>query len=389
MNLIRKALFYIKHKVIDLSTNILLRLRLTGSSDLRNMEGSLDLVQERDVSILKKSKSKNPFRRPKEKTVFLQSYQYSYRPDFVTEVNNVRLMGPNGVGIQKGGKILEDSITMPGQRRASVSIQRSLHDHPLLTLKTLLGPDLNPSVPLREVDCACSLFSSWSNYYHWILEHCSKLRGLSVYEAKTGRKPMLIIPQDPPSLIWETLDMLKIEKARCMEWEPPAIDVETLVLPSYPEANPSNLHWLRKSFWGSVLTQNPKSPQRKIYISRNKAPKRKIVNEDEVLEVLTSHGFERVFAEDLSVKDQVQLFSEAEAIIGAHGAGMTNMIWGCEMTVFEIHNRFVRDHYYVLANNLGHDYAPIQGESTNPDRLNSDMKVNTRELESRLLPLSS
>lgn len=52
----------------------------------------------------------------------------------------------------------------------------------------------------------------------------------------------------------------------------------------------------------------------------------RLVNEDEVIRALTPLGFETVRAETLSFARQLELFSAAEIVIGAHGAGLTNML---------------------------------------------------------------
>ena len=337
-----------------------------------------------NLAPLQQSESRNPFNEMKDEAEFLQSYQYSYRPSYIYEMEDVRLLGPKGIGITKDGTILEDSITMPRQERIETSIQESYKYHPLLTMETLYTARRSSDENSQTLDCACSLFSGWNNYYHWILEHLSKLRGIEYYKAKTGTQPTFIIPNDPPSYIHDTLELLDIKSSNCLEWQSPAIDVKNLVLPSYPEANPENLHWLRTNLRSSIQEEVPYNIPNRIYISREKAPKRRVKNESEVLNLVNDFGFERVFAEDLSIKSQIRLFSKANKIIGPHGAGLTNMIWGDEMTIIEIHNDYIRDHYSVLANNLGHRYIPIQGDSTQPTELNSNIIVDVDRLEAAL-----
>lgn len=69
------------------------------------------------------------------------------------------------------------------------------------------------------------------------------------------------------------------------------------------------------------------SRRRRLYISRAKAGWRKVVNEEELMKTLARHRFERYFLEDLSSQEQIQLFQEAEVIVGPHGAGLANVVF--------------------------------------------------------------
>ena len=78
---------------------------------------------------------------------------------------------------------------------------------------------------------------------------------------------------------------------------------------------------------------------RRIYISRERRGHGKISNEDELFRELALIGFEKVTPETLSFDEQIATFQQAEWIIGAHGAGLTNVIFsrpGCK--VIEIRN---------------------------------------------------
>ncbi len=342
------------------------------------------LPTKEGLAPLQRSESRNPFDKTKNETEFLQDCQYTYRPDFVCELENIRLLGPKGIGITGDGLLLEDSIVMPGQGRIKTSIINSLVNHPFLTMETLYTSRRSPGRTSQTLDCACSLFGGWNNYYHWIVEHLPKLRAVEYYKEQTGTQPTIIIPNDPPSYIPETLELLNIQPSNCVQWDPPAIDIRTFILPSYPEANPENLHWLRTKLRDSIQENESKTTPNRIYISREKAPTRQIKNEEQLFNLLSDFGFQRVYAEDLSVSSQIRLFSNADILIGPHGAGLTNMIWGDEMKIFEIHYDYVRDVYSVLANNLGHDYIPIQGSGAPPNQLNSDIIVDVEQIESIL-----
>ncbi|MEM1065164.1 MAG: glycosyltransferase family 61 protein, partial [Pseudomonadota bacterium] len=64
---------------------------------------------------------------------------------------------------------------------------------------------------------------------------------------------------------------------------------------------------------------------RRAYLSRKSA--RSLENEDEICALLGERGFERIFAETLSVADQIGLFQEAEAIVAIHGAALGPLLW--------------------------------------------------------------
>jgi hypothetical protein len=90
-----------------------------------------------------------------------------------------------------------------------------------------------------------------------------------------------------------------------------------------------------------ATTQMPK----KIYISRrtwihndlsnigtNYTTRRKMMNEDELVETLTQHGFIEVFTENMSTVDKILLFYNAELIVGAIGGGIANALFSTPMT---------------------------------------------------------
>lgn len=66
---------------------------------------------------------------------------------------------------------------------------------------------------------------------------------------------------------------------------------------------------------------------KKIFVSRADAFRRKILNEVELIKQLEKRGFKIVTPGKYSLVDQSKLFEEAEIIIGAHGMGLTNMLF--------------------------------------------------------------
>lgn len=78
-----------------------------------------------------------------------------------------------------------------------------------------------------------------------------------------------------------------------------------------------------------------KSPtSKKVYISRRNALVSRIQNAIEVEKLFRDNGFEIVCTEDMTYKEQVELFSSASCIVGASGAALTNLIYCNPGTVF-------------------------------------------------------
>ena len=80
---------------------------------------------------------------------------------------------------------------------------------------------------------------------------------------------------------------------------------------------------MRLKFAGN---RKPKKGKR-LYVGRLDALHRRVVNETEVARELEKEGFINVVSSRLSFAEQVQLFSDAEVIVGIHGAGLANLLF--------------------------------------------------------------
>lgn len=69
---------------------------------------------------------------------------------------------------------------------------------------------------------------------------------------------------------------------------------------------------------------------RKLYISRRKSLIPRIENQEAVENIFKAFGYEIIFPQDMSFQDQLKIFSEAEFIAGASGAGLTNIMFANE-----------------------------------------------------------
>ena len=83
--------------------------------------------------------------------------------------------------------------------------------------------------------------------------------------------------------------------------------------------------------------------------------------EGELFHALADFGFERINPSEISIQEQVRIFSAAKVIVGLHGGGLSNMVWspaGCK--VIEIFNHPYRTQDFArLSLASGHDYNSI------------------------------
>ncbi len=75
-------------------------------------------------------------------------------------------------------------------------------------------------------------------------------------------------------------------------------------------------------------------------------------------------SFESVVLSDLVLDDQIRLFSNAEYVVAAHGAGLTNLLFAERSTVFELYRRDERkDYFSVISTAMGGDHHMLESDA--------------------------
>ncbi|MXN67234.1 DUF563 domain-containing protein [Stappia sp. GBMRC 2046] len=112
------------------------------------------------------------------------------------------------------------------------------------------------------------------------------------------------------------------------------------------------------------LERYPKG-DRRIFIARGpKSPNRRFFrNQSDLDALLDEFGIEKVDPQDLTLREQIETFSQAAILISAHGAGLTNLLFRrhSPTTVIELFNPNLQSlHYALIANAFGHGYFALQ-----------------------------
>jgi capsular polysaccharide biosynthesis protein len=201
--------------------------------------------------------------------------------------------------------------------------------------------------------------------YHWVFDVLPRLSFVERFDRLRGLP--LIVQRGITQTQRESLQILGIHADRIIEFNGNHWQVEQLYYVQHGMcANPTPLHaqWLRERFAPPSITRS-----RRLYISREDAKVRRIINEADLVKELVPYGFEVVTLRGMSFADQVRLFSEAEIIVGPHGAGFKNAVFAEPgTTLIELFSpSYINGCYWALASACGHRYGFTVGTQHRED----------------------
>jgi len=254
-------------------------------------------------------------------------------------------------------------------------------------------PSLSPVTPINGR--VANLSGDWpDNYHHWLVEILPRLELIRLSGRELHSIDQFIFNRLDRPYHLATLASFGISSKMVLTATPSThYECEELILPSFIRGAGCGIRWiyqfLRRQFL-QPMEPFSGSPLR-IYVSRSHASIRNVVNEDEVSALLARYGFQIFYLETLDFFEQVRLFARAEAVIGAHGAGLTNIVF-CPPTTKVIEFTMPdRVHYWAIADECGLDYyymnsfpeLPIDFSDTQWN-FNNDMVVDLKMLQQTL-----
>jgi capsular polysaccharide biosynthesis protein len=232
-------------------------------------------------------------------------------PVIVAQLPSGRAVGQYGAVVTAGDALLFDLSPYYGAWRAT--------QHPIfLNVRLPAVEDMAGTVGVlttRGVD----------NYYHFLTDVLPRLELLR----RADIEPERFLVNRSTTFQCELLDALAIPEQRVVESaRHPHIRAEQLIVPSLPDSHlrtpPWIASWLRERF----LPTDVAPPHRRFYVTRgNRKHTRRVENETHVIAALAPFGFETIDPGTLTFADQVRLFAEAEFVVGAHGAALTNLVF--------------------------------------------------------------
>lgn len=305
----------------------------------------------------------------------------SDEPDrFVSELDGGYILPITGLSFTTDWEIIEESVGPPNFSHRFIREAIVRHDR---LSNTRIAPKLARSrspqtESIKDITTAAPLSPRYYNYYHWLIQTLPRLRYIKEYELETENSVTILLPPKSPPWMEETLNILGWPDQKIEHSTHTVYRAERLVVPSYPPVHNSELQWLRDRLLPQVDKIETNSGPN-IFISRSNAIERRIVNEREVVDLLRDNGFTKQYLEDNSVARNIALFNDAEIVVGAHGAGLTDIVFCDDCKVVELFGSKVKWHYERLSKELGLNYEYIQCESES-----TDLKVDINALRKEI-----
>lgn len=294
------------------------------------------------------------------------------------ELDDVRVSA-DGI-LFKGRQMLPESFAFPSNRE--LWHRRSLVK--FFATNYLLRRTRNVEEPILWIT------DDWSNgYFHWLTDVLSRL-----YVVR-DRLPefLLALPWDfaERDFVKASLECFGVKSVKFIGkdevWFCRKLVMPTHTAPS-GHYNEETIRAVRRHLL-QCFGAAPAQTYSRVYVSRGRARKRRILNEELVSEVLREFGFETIYAEDHSFAEQVRLCSQARYLVTNHGAGLTNMLFMPQGSgVLELRHQAdaINNCYFTLASalDLNYFYQNCRSDNSNEDPHLADLVVDLETLRKNL-----
>lgn len=270
-------------------------------------------------------------------------------PTELLEMRGVRIS--SGGFLYKGLKILPESFAFPflyDRWRARSVLKFLVTNYLLRRTRKLEGR-------------ALWITDEWGGgYFHWLADSLTRLytireeaRGMTLLLPHLHASLGFVLPSLAPFGLRDVRFIAPDETLLC---ERLVVPMHTAPSGHYDEEILCGVRRLLLEAYGAPPGT---SEGERLYISRGRALKRRIANEDEVVAVVRGFGFRVVYAEDHTFEEQVEMASRARFFVSNHGAGLTNMLFVREGgRVLELRHQTdtVNNCYFTMASALGLEY---------------------------------
>lgn len=305
--------------------------------------------------------------RPGDEEVFAHERERVIPPTRLLELRGVSAT-PEGM-LFKGACILPESFSASAMMRLFLARRRGVLK--IFAVTRLL----RRRRPLTE-PCLWVTADGSNGYCHWLADALPRL-----YAAREAARGLtLLLPHGFERLEFVTsslglFDVRRVEYVGADE----VCFCERLLLPTHTAPsghyNEPLVRELRDFLLAGFGVARDAEPDARLYVSRARAPKRRMTNEQEVARVVEEFGFRVVYFEEHPFEEQVRLAASARYLVSNHGAGLTNVLFmprGGGVLELRREGERERNWFFNLASAVGVRYyyqacAPAGGDAHTGD----------------------
>lgn len=245
---------------------------------------------------------------------------------------------------------------------------------------------LPSSTNATTVDQLISLVSTCTDcFWHWMMDSLPKV----FIAEQCGYTGSYLLPATGPTRMRAgSMALLGIEPSRLIEQNSEEYLARNLSIPTYfsgfnAPCNPIFMRAYRDRILQNI--EAPASSPERIYVARKPdAKNRRVINHESVDEIARQHGYTTVYFEDLSLREQIGIASQAHSMLAPHGSGMTHILFmqkgSSLIELFPYQRRASCDCYEQLAPVVDHRYTSLESSSD----CGTHVKVDIDALEALL-----
>lgn len=294
---------------------------------------------------------------------------------FVCEVSPAMFYPYLGVVANESFEVFGDSVLLPHRFETS---------------------DIYMSFRPRQVDRRSGPVSSIQridsySFWHWFADCLPQIITLDRY--MQGEPLTLLMGDNLGGFQRETLKLMlpetmQVEFVPAERW----IATDRFILPSYLSGRRSG--YIHPGYYEEIRCRIAKGvglpelvakPDLRIYLSRGTAGRRRVLNESELVQLLERYGFQTAFPERLSMREQVELFQRAEAIVAPHGGALGGMVFSTHAKLLVLYpEKHPGEYFYTMARSLGLEHYGVTGNWEDGEDSVEDFAVDLNRIEELL-----
>lgn len=195
---------------------------------------------------------------------------------------------------------------------------------------------------------------SFANYYHFLLDVLPRWGVLQ--ECMPNFRPDFAFVNNETRYQRELLALAGLDHLKAISpTKDSALRADRLIAPCIPNPELMAPTWTTRWLKDRIPAKETRDKPKRLYLTRGTAKNtRRVVNEDVVMRILEPLGFVKFDPGTVSVQEQIDHFTAAEAIVAPHGAALANLAF-CSpgVRVLELFApKYVNPCYWTIADNI-------------------------------------